>query len=215
MTIQIVIFQSIYSAHKNNFLVSNFPMQQTSFAVFSGHLQTMWSFPKATLDAATHWHHFIVPTAFYCQKNCAILGGFHCIYTSVENKQWRKGCPCSRPWSADILWSTDIGNLSKMTATDTQSIDEFGASSHERIGTPNAPALQCVPVETSPFHWVLFNVSTCGSSRTSDIAYAGTRKHFGYMEGPRHHFCKHVCFLFAYYLRIRRDKTLILYFCSV
>ena len=116
MTIQILIFQSIYSAHKNNFLVSNFPMQPTSFAVFGGRLQTVQSFPKAALDAATHWLHFIGPTAFYCQTNGAILGGFHCIYTFVEIQQWRKGYTCSRPRSADILWSTDIGNLSKMTA---------------------------------------------------------------------------------------------------
>ena len=65
MTTQIMIFQSIYSAHENNFLAPNFPMRSTSFAVFGGRLQTVQSFPKAALDGATHSLRFIGPTAFY------------------------------------------------------------------------------------------------------------------------------------------------------
>ena len=65
MTTQIMIFQSIYSAHKNNFLAPNFPMRSTSFAVYGGRFQIMQSFPKAALDGATHSLRFIGPTAFY------------------------------------------------------------------------------------------------------------------------------------------------------
>ena len=68
-----------------------------------------------------------------------------------------------------------------------RSIDEFGALNHKLIKTPNAPALQCVPVETwgvhiltlpnnaKSFHCVLLNVSTCDSSRYC--------RHHGYKVG--------------------------------
>ena len=64
MTTQIMIFQNIYSAHKNILLPPNFRMRPTSFAVFCGCLQTVQSFPKAALDGATHTLNFIGHTYF-------------------------------------------------------------------------------------------------------------------------------------------------------
>ena len=45
------------------------------------------------------------------------------------------------------------------------------------------------------------------------LSIKDSEKDHGYMEGPWHHFCKHVCF-FAYNLRMERDKVLILTWLS-